>query len=460
MAMIVLLLCLFTVTSSAGVLEQALKSPKLMLNLFNDYKTMQGVNYSPLEAPMRFRLFRKDVAEVARLNAAQSDYVAEINFMSDLTDVEKQAWYGLNMTDNGEQGLSRSNTPVDPVIADDVKELDWYSKNKVGPVKNQKGCGSCWSFGGTGALESRYAMATGALKLFAEQQGLDCAYEDRKYRDGCKGGWMRDVWIYIMKSGHYSLMEDYPYEAKDLKCRTYGKRNAITHAAVESYNMVDVGDGNTDDNLVYALRSGAVAVAFKVQSGFSHYKKGIYKDNNCPKRSPSHAVLAVGYGPDYIKVKNSWGTTWGDKGFIKFARIGNMCGLSGFASYPVMRKIADEDDPKCSDAHRECSQWKEHCGTGEHWKYMADNCRKTCDMCSCGMDGCKLCFDILPGCAAWSKDGYCKRPWYKYFMKNYCPDSCGYCGQDDGDDDTDDGDGKCSNGLKWCHGECRHEHFC
>ena len=71
-----------------------------------------------------------------------------------------------------------------------------------------------------------------------------------------------------------------------------------------------------------ALLSGAVAVAFKVQSGFNYYKKGIYKDPSCPQRSPSHAVLATGYGPNYIWVKNSWGVGWGDKGFIKFARIG------------------------------------------------------------------------------------------------------------------------------------------
>eukprot|EP00116_Pleurobrachia_bachei_P009958 sb/3470220/ len=71
-----------------------------------------------------------------------------------------------------------------------------------------------------------------------------------------------------------------------------------------------------------ALLSGAVAVAFKVESGFNYYKKGIYKDPSCPQRSPSHAVLATGYGPNYIWVKNSWGVGWGDKGYIKFARIG------------------------------------------------------------------------------------------------------------------------------------------
>ena len=65
-----------------------------------------------------------------------------------------------------------------------------------------------------------------------------------------------------------------------------------------------------------------MAVAFKVQSGFNYYKKGIYKDPSCPQRSPTHAVLATGYAPDYIWVKNSWGTGWGDKGYIKFARIG------------------------------------------------------------------------------------------------------------------------------------------
>lgn len=284
-----------------------------------------------------------------------------MNFLTDLTPEEQSLYQGLNATDDG-LGVVAAGT-VDPVLPVDTTEVNWSKRNAVAPVKDQGRCGSCWSFSGTGALESRYAIATGALKPMSDQEGLDCSYEDRSYnRDGCRGGWPRDVWTYVTKHrNHYSEEKDYPYEAKDLKCRTRGKPTALSTAKLTSYVNLEKGD----DHLIHALLSGAVAVAFKVESGFNYYKTGIYKDPSCPQRSPSHAVLATGYAPNYIWVKNSWGVGWGDKGFIKFARIGNMCGISGYAAVPVLTGASPDQDPKCRDEHRECAKWAQYCGTGD-----------------------------------------------------------------------------------------------
>ena len=52
-----------------------------------------------------------------------------------------------------------------------------------------------------------------------------------------------------------------------------------------------------------------------------------------------HAVLVVGYGTkdgeDYWKVKNSWGTGWGDQGYFYLKRGSNMCGVASYAAYPT-----------------------------------------------------------------------------------------------------------------------------
>jgi len=74
---------------------------------------------------------------------------------------------------------------------------------------------------------------------------------------------------------------------------------------------------------------------------FHFYKSGVYHDHKCSRVHLDHGVLVVGYGTedgkDYWLVKNSWGATWGDKGYIKMARNRrNACGIATQASYPVV----------------------------------------------------------------------------------------------------------------------------
>ena len=75
---------------------------------------------------------------------------------------------------------------------------------------------------------------------------------------------------------------------------------------------------------------------------FQFYSSGIYSDPNCTGENINHAVIVIGYGStvdgqDYYTIKNSWGKSWGMNGIGFIARNkGNMCGISTYASYPIL----------------------------------------------------------------------------------------------------------------------------
>lgn len=200
-------------------------------------------------------------------------------------------------------------------------------------MKNQGKCGSCWTFSTVGVLESHFMMKYGQFRNLSEQQLVDCSQAFDTF--GCKGGLPSHSYEYIQYNGGLSAEKDYPYMGVDQTCvykPEYKSVGVIGGSVNISVSEVDIA--------VALVQVGPVSVSFTVVDGFKDYKSGVYINATCPNGplDVNHDVVAVGYGSelgvDYWVIKNSWGATWGDKGFFKIQRGTNMCGVSNCGSYP------------------------------------------------------------------------------------------------------------------------------
>lgn len=255
---------------------------------------------------------------------------AGLNFLSDMSQDEKAQYMGLNATlvpeDAGE--------PLSEAPAAGTSK-DWRLSGAVTGVKNQGRCGSCWSFAAVGCIEGVHKVASGSLVTFAEQELLDCTYPSR---DGCKGGLYHDAFALVKRTGRLASSSEVRYYGRDGSCSYSGKGNALK-AKVTGHSKVSASEGG----LVSALNGGPVAVAFQVTSQSSRYHIGLFRDTRCTQQQ-NHAVTAVGYTSDSIIVKNSWGTRWGESGYIRFKRGGSNCGLYGNNAIVTMGSLLEEEE--------------------------------------------------------------------------------------------------------------------
>jgi C1A family cysteine protease len=294
---------------------------------FNSFTQLYKKIYTPEEYDTRFDIFRNNLQLIRTHNQGNASWKMGVNEFTDLTSEEFRMRY---------LGFKKPLTSNIPRIVADYsledtknlpKEWDWRTKGVVNPVKNQGQCGSCWAFSAVGALESAWAIKTGKLYSLSEQQLVDCSgsYGDQ----GCNGGLMSNAFQYAEKNAMCSE-DSYPYTAQDGTC----KKSCKGLVKVQSYVDLPVGDENA---LQAAVVKNAVSIAIEAdQPGFQFYSGGVF-DGECGTQL-DHGVVLEGFGTDdgkdYWLVRNSWGSSWGENGYIKLVRGKNQCGLANSASFP------------------------------------------------------------------------------------------------------------------------------
>lgn len=196
--------------------------------------------------------------------------------------------------------------------------LDWVSKGAVNPIKDQGQCGSCWAFSTACNLEGTGFVSSSKLVSVSEQNIVDCDHSD----DGCDGGLPSSALEWSTRHGGVASEQAYPYTARDGNCRN----NVGTVVHNTGYQRIA-----TDENqIAQALEKyGPLSIAVDA-NGFNGYNGGVLRNPSCSKTQLNHAINIVGFGVDqipYWKIRNSWGSNWGEEGYIRVYRGDCICGV-------------------------------------------------------------------------------------------------------------------------------------
>lgn len=357
----------FADTVGAATLAGARQSNQNVHDAFAEFVANHGRDYSPHELDMRKGLFHSRWKAVKKFNDQPNRlWTAGINEFADRTEAERKGMLGYDSTLRkvSSRGTHKSHSLLQVHDATQIPDdVSWRNLSVSSNVRSQGMCGSCWAFTVVAVMEAHYEIHTakgGPVRKFSPQQVVSCTPNPHKCggSGGCDGATVELGYDWILKNGLASE-DEVPYFANTGTCKKgrqdgSGKKGDKELASEEKSTQTGSAIGmvgyttlpsNEDFPLAKAIATyGPVGVAVAANEWFA-YRSGIF-DGCSPGGVLNHAVTAYGYGQEggkkYWLIRNSFGSSWGEHGFIRLQRFGDVpkkdqhCGMDNDPMEGVM----------------------------------------------------------------------------------------------------------------------------
>eukprot|EP00621_Florenciella_sp_RCC1693_P016160 CAMPEP_0182553138 /NCGR_PEP_ID=MMETSP1323-20130603/49330_1 /TAXON_ID=236787 /ORGANISM="Florenciella parvula, Strain RCC1693" /LENGTH=556 /DNA_ID=CAMNT_0024764851 /DNA_START=37 /DNA_END=1708 /DNA_ORIENTATION=+ len=335
--------------ANASFFTNETKSQKYM---WESYKTEFGKQYPTMqEENTRFGIFMNNLAVIDQRNAAEAavggDAVHGINKFTDLSQEEFATRYLLSDV-SFKSGKKAEVAQVKPLPEGVDALVDWTGTYTT-PVKDQGYCGSCWAFSATEQIESDCMRVSGEPSDAMRALGSDYILSPAQITqcdstsDGCGGGWTENAYSYVQKAGGLTTDSIYPYPKS---CSSLGVTGSCQSVSSSDQKITVTGYSTLKSEsqmASYVESTGPLSVCLDANS-FNSYTSGIM---SVCGTSVDHCVQAVGVdtASGYWKVRNSWGTSWGESGFIRLAYGANTCDITNDPTYVTMAKRIRRQQP-------------------------------------------------------------------------------------------------------------------
>ncbi|CAF1049452.1 unnamed protein product [Didymodactylos carnosus] len=317
--------------------------------IFSFFKHYYGKTYSSIqEETLRFQTFKQTLLTVVKTNILQLSYEAELNAYADFTNSEFDSQKKGLIPSSQKRNHFNDDEQIEQLLfelrniekqqymfdkserEEELEEREQIYKRSL-PLQRR----GIWSDIMKYLTEALYAKKSGKLYDLSPQQITDCSSSGNY---GCNGGNFAPSVKYLNSiGGKLALWNSYGYVAVKQTCKLSSSVSTVSLGTIQ-YAQVPQGDENDLLKTLYA--QGPIFIGINANTNtFKSYKGGVINlsSSSCSPTGIDHAVTLVGWGQDastglnYWKVKNSWGSNWGESGYFRMARGSNVCGISNMA---------------------------------------------------------------------------------------------------------------------------------